>query len=135
MFTGIANTIHMPAAGNAGPGVSCPAGPLVSRAAPGSNLLLGKSRAFWNGVGIDFTIGEYRIVELLVSRPGQYFTYRAIYDCLRHEGFVAGEGPRGHWPNVRSAIKRIRKKFRAVDAGFDEIRNGSAVGYCWRGPE
>lgn len=98
------------------------------------NLSLRNSRAFWNGVDLVFTIGEYRIVELLASRPGHYFTYRAIYDRLRHEGFIAGDGERGHWANVRSAIKRIRGKLRALDAGFDEIQNYAAVGYCWRKP-
>jgi hypothetical protein len=49
--------------------------------------------------------------------------YRAIYDRLRHEGFVAGEGPQGYWANVRSAIKRVRNKFRTFDPAFDEIEN------------
>ena len=98
------------------------------------NLKLHNARAFWNGVNLGFTIGEYKIVELLASRPGHFFTYRAIYDRLRHEGFVAGEGPRGHWGNVRSAIKRIRNKFRAFDPAFDEIENYTGFGYGWRKP-
>jgi two-component system response regulator ChvI len=89
-------------------------------------------RAAWNGVDLGLTFGEYRIVDLLVSRPGQYLTYRAIYDRLRHEGFVAGEGTNGHWANVRTAIKRIRNKFRALDPAFDEIENYTGFGYRWR---
>ena len=99
------------------------------------NLKLHGARAFWNGVDLGLTIGEYKIVELLASRPGHFFTYRAIYDRLRHEGFVAGEGPRGHWANVRSAIKRIRNKFRAFDTAFDEIENYTGFGYGWRKPD
>ena len=99
------------------------------------NLKLHNARAFWNGVDLGLTIGEYKIVELLASRPGHFFTYRAIYDRLRHEGFVAGEGPRGHWANVRSAIKRIRNKFRAFDPAFDEIENYTGFGYGWRKPD
>ena len=87
------------------------------------NLTLHNARAFWNGVDLGLTIGEYKIVELLASRPGHFFTYRAIYDRLRHEGFVAGEGPRGHWANVRSAIKRVRNKLRTFDSAFDQIEN------------
>jgi two-component system, OmpR family, response regulator ChvI len=98
------------------------------------NLKLHGARAFWNGVDLGLTIGEYKMVELLASRPGHFFTYRAIYDRLRHEGFVAGEGPHGHWANVRSAIKRLRNKFRAFDSVFDEIENYSGFGYCWRKP-
>ncbi|MEA2801060.1 MAG: two-component system, OmpR family, response regulator ChvI, partial [Rhodospirillaceae bacterium] len=36
--------------------------------------------------------------------------------------------------NVRSAIKRIRNKFRALDPAFDEIENYTGFGYCWRKP-
>lgn len=88
-------------------------------------------RAYWNGVDVDLTTGEYRIVELLASHPDRHFTYRAIYDRLRHENFIAGDGPSGYWCNVRSAIKRIRKKFRALDPEFDQIENYHAFGYRW----
>jgi two-component system, OmpR family, response regulator ChvI len=99
------------------------------------NLTLHGARGFWNGVDLGLTIGEYKIVELLASKPGHFFTYRAIYDRLRHEGFVAGEGPRGHWANVRSAIKRVRGKFRAFDLAFEEIQNYTGFGYAWRKPD
>jgi len=99
------------------------------------NLTLHNARAFWNGVDLGLTIGEYKIVELLASRPGHFFTYRAIYDRLRHEGFVAGEGPNGYWANVRSAIKRLRGKFRAFDPAFEEIQNYVGFGYGWRRPD
>ena len=90
------------------------------------------SRVFWSGEDVELTFGEYRIVDLLTSKPGHYFTYRAIYDRLRHEGFVANGGPTGHCANVRSAIKRIRNKFRDLDPTFDAIKNYQAFGYAWR---
>jgi two-component system response regulator ChvI len=98
-------------------------------------LVLQNSRGFWNGADLDLTAGDYRIIELLASRPGQYFTYRAIYDRLRHEGFVSGRGPNGYWANVRSAIKRIRNKFRAFDPTFQEIESYPAFGYRWCKPD
>ena len=98
-------------------------------------LVLQNSRGFWNGTDLDLTAGEYRIIELLASRPGQNFTYRAIYDRLRHEGFVSGRGPNGYRVNVRSAIKRIRNKFRALDPKFQEIERYTAFGYRWRKPD
>jgi two-component system, OmpR family, response regulator ChvI len=98
-------------------------------------LVLRNSRGFWNGTDLDLTAGEYRIIELLASRPGQYFTYRVIYDQLRHEGFVSGRGPNGYRVNVRSAFKRIRNKFRAFDPTFQEIENHTGFGYCWRKPD
>jgi two-component system response regulator ChvI len=62
-------------------------------------------------------------------------TYRAIYDHMHYEGFIAGSGDDGHRGNVRSAIKRIRNKFRACDPTFAEIDNYQSFGYCWRKPE
>jgi two-component system response regulator ChvI len=98
-------------------------------------LVLQDSRGFWNGTDLDLTIGEYRIIELLRSRPGRYVSYRAIYDRLRHKGFVAGLGPNGYRVNVRSAVKRIRNKFRALDSKFREIECYRAFGYRWRKPD
>src|SRR6267154_1370050 len=73
------------------------------------------SRACWEGVDIDLTLGEYNIVQLLASNAGRFVTYRAIYDRLHYEGFIGGSGPDGYRSNVRSAIKRIHNKFRACD--------------------
>jgi two-component system response regulator ChvI len=97
-------------------------------------LLLESSRAHWNQVDVDLTLGEYNIVHLLASKPGSFVTYRAVYDRLRHEGFIAGYGADGYRANVRSAIKRIRNKFRALDPTFDKIENYTGFGYCWRKP-
>jgi two-component system response regulator ChvI len=92
------------------------------------------SRALWNGLDVDLTLGEYNIVYLLASKAGSFVTYRAVYDRLRYEGFIAGSGNNGFRANVRSAIKRIRNKFRACDPAFDEIENYTGFGYCWRKP-
>jgi two-component system response regulator ChvI len=92
------------------------------------------SRAYWKDADLDLTLGEYNIVHLLVSNVGKYITYRAVYDRLRHEGFIAGDGPDGYRANVRSAIKRIRNKFRALEPTFDEIENYAGFGYCWKKP-
>jgi two-component system, OmpR family, response regulator ChvI len=93
------------------------------------------SRAFWNGVDVDLTLGEYKIVHLLASNAGSFATYRSLYDRLRYEGFVAGSGEDGFRANVRTAIKRIRNKFRACDPTFDEIENYTGFGYCWKKPD
>jgi two-component system, OmpR family, response regulator ChvI len=65
---------------------------------------------------------------------GQYRTYRTIYDRLHYVGFIAGSGNDGYRANVRTVIKRIRNKFRALDPAFDEIESYSGFGYCWRKP-
>jgi two-component system response regulator ChvI len=93
------------------------------------------SRACWMGADLGLTLGEYNILHLLVSNVGRYVTYRAIYDRLHYEGFIAGEGADGYRANVRSAIKRIRNKFRSLDPTFHEIENYNGFGYCWKKPD
>jgi two-component system response regulator ChvI len=90
-------------------------------------------RAYWNGVDVGLTVSEYSIVHFLVSNVRNYLTYREIYDVQYYEGFVAGTGENGYRTNVRSTIKRLRRKFCRVDPAFSEIQNSSALGYRWRG--
>ena len=90
------------------------------------------ARTLWRQQDVGLTMTEYKIVAQLVSHKGQVLTYRAIYDTAHYEGFVAGSGEHGYNTNVRSLLKRIRKKFLAVDPDFAEIENRQGVGYCWR---
>ena len=70
--------------------------------------------------------------------------WRDVEDCIversgtpdlaglvRGKGFIAGWGEEGYRVNVRSFIKRIRQKFRAIDDAFDCIKNYSGYGYYW----
>jgi two-component system response regulator ChvI len=99
------------------------------------NLMLhtDMARAYWNGVDVELTLTEFKIVFLLISRAGEYVTYRSVYDCVRYTGFAAGNGEDGFRTNVRSSIKRIRNKFRQLDDSFADIENYPAFGYRWRG--
>ena len=90
------------------------------------------SRATWSGFDAMLTVTEFRIVQALVSKAGEFVSYRSIYDCVHSVGFVAGSGDEGFRTNVRSSMKRIRNKFKALDAEFSEIENFSAFGYRWR---
>jgi two-component system response regulator ChvI len=90
------------------------------------------SRALWNDRDVDLTVSEFKIVHLLASNAGGHVTYRAVYDCMHYAGFIGGAGENGYRTNVRSSIKRIRRKFQAVDPDFAEIDNYQAFGYRWR---
>jgi two-component system response regulator ChvI len=90
------------------------------------------ARTLWRQQDVGLTMTEYKIVALLASHKGEVQSYRAIYDTAHYEGFVAGSGEHGYNTNVRSLLKRIRRKFLAVDAGFAEIENEQGVGYRWR---
>jgi len=115
--------------------------PAATDLQPDERLICGKlvlrpaiGRAYWNDVDLGLTIGEYNIVHLLASNVGRYLSYRAIYDRMHYEGFIAGSGDDGYRTNVRSTIKRIRNKFREIDPVFEEIKNTVALGYCWGDP-
>ena len=95
----------------------------------------GASRACWMDADLDLSLGEYNIVHLLASNVGRYVTYRAIYDRLHYEGFIAGSGADGYRANVRTLIRRIRSKFSSADPTFDEIENYAGFGYCWKKPD
>ena len=89
-------------------------------------------RAYWDGVDVNLTVTEYNIVRMLASKAGEHATYRALYDCVHREGFIAGAGENGYRTNVRSAMRRIRDKFRAIDPTFEEIENYPSFGYRWK---
>ena len=89
------------------------------------------NRAFWKNVQIDLTLTEFQMVDYLVTRAGRDVRYRELYDIVHGEGFAAGQGEIGFRANVRAFIKRIRQKFRDVDADFAQIENYPGFGYRW----
>jgi two-component system response regulator ChvI len=93
------------------------------------------SQAFWNAIEVDLTVTEFNVVRMLAAKAGHFATYRAIYDCTREAGFIAGKGEHGYRVNVRSSIKRIRGKFRLIDPEFAEIEGYASFGYRWRLPK
>src|SRR3954451_12776995 len=106
--------------------------------APGDVIRLGPlelrfdiSRASWGGDHVDLTLTEFKIVALMAMRSGEDVSYREIYDLVHGKDFVAGYGTEGYRANVRTFIKRIRKKFRDVDPEFDHIHNYAGFGYRW----
>ena len=92
------------------------------------------ARVLWQQQDTGLTVTEYKIVRLLVSGTGIQ-SYRTIYDTAHYAGFVAGSGALGYTINVRSLIKRIRRKFLAVDPGFSAIKNVHRIGYRWHDPQ
>jgi two-component system response regulator ChvI len=89
------------------------------------------NRAFWKGSAIDLTLTEFRMVSQLALKPGEDASYRDLYDLVHGKDFLAGSGADGYRANVRTFIKRIRKKFRDVDLEFDQVRNYAGFGYQW----
>lgn len=85
--------------------------------------------ATWCGRRVRLTPTEYRVVRALARAPGA-LSFRAIYDAIKYPGFHAGD----HHANVRSVIKRVRRKFIDVDSDFTAIVTRSGFGYTWEDP-
>jgi two-component system response regulator ChvI len=91
----------------------------------------------WRGSALPTTMTrcEFRVLTLLVTHQGYAVRYRAIYDVIQRPGFMAGQTApgfdQGFHTNVRSCIKRMRRKFLAIDPTFRNIVNHIGVGYSW----
>ncbi|HKU94917.1 MAG TPA: response regulator transcription factor [Vineibacter sp.] len=88
-------------------------------------------RAYWKNIDINLTLSEFKVVQLLTSKMDEYVSPREIYDCMHYAGFIGGTGEEGYRTNVRSAMRRIRRKFHALDPGFDMISTLPIRGYQW----
>jgi two-component system response regulator ChvI len=77
----------------------------------------------WKGRRIVLTLTEFRLLEALAYRAGVVQTR----DALK----TAAYGDQVHVDDrtIDSHMKRLRKKFRAVDATFDQIESLYGVGY------
>jgi two-component system response regulator ChvI len=90
------------------------------------------ARVEWQGRRVDLTVSEFRVVTLLAERAGDNVSYREIYNAVKGDGFIAGAGSEGYRANVRALVKRIRQKFKDVDADFGALENYPGFGYRWR---
>ena len=88
-------------------------------------------RAQWRGHDVGLTVTEYKVVSKLIAVSGEPVSFRAIYDEMHYQGFHGGSGTHGYEVNVRGIMKKIRRKFVAVDADFNRIWNIAKVGYSW----
>ena len=81
-----------------------------------------RMRISWNGAEVPLTVTEFWMVHTLVRFPGHVKNR----DQLMREAQVVVDDA-----TITSHIKRIRKKFIAIDAAFDSIETVHGVGYRW----
>jgi two-component system response regulator ChvI len=77
----------------------------------------------WKGRSIVLTLTEFRLLEALAQRPGVVQTR----DTLK--AIAYGDQIQVDDRTIDSHMKRLRKKFRAVDQSFDRIEGLYGVGY------
>ena len=77
----------------------------------------------WDGREVVLTVTEFLILEALAQRPGVVKSRNQLLDIAYHDDVYVDDR------TIDSHIKRIRRKFRAVDDGFDAIETLYGVGY------
>ncbi|MCB1568011.1 MAG: proteobacterial dedicated sortase system response regulator [Xanthomonadales bacterium] len=86
-------------------------------------LELERMRVTWNGEDVPLTVTEFWMVHALAHRPGHV---KSRDQLMREAQIVVDDA------TVTSHIKRMRKKFIALDPAFDEIDTVHGAGYRWR---
>lgn len=80
----------------------------------------------WNGVPIDLTVTEFLLVKALAQRPGHVKNRDQLMDAAYGEHVYVDDR------TIDSHIKRLRKKFKAIDADFTQIETLYGVGYRYK---
>ena len=87
-------------------------------------LNLKRMDARWSGQPIELTLTEFWIVHALAKFPGHV----KDRDALMREASLTVDDS-----TITSHIKRIRRKFIALDETFDSIESVYGMGYRWHG--
>ncbi len=77
----------------------------------------------WNGRRVELTLTEFWMVHALARHPGHVKDRDSL---MRDARIVVDDA------TITSHVKRIRRKFAAVDPAFDRIETVYGMGYRWR---
>jgi two-component system response regulator ChvI len=77
----------------------------------------------WESRDVSLTVTEFLILEALAQRPGVVKSRNQLLDIAYNDDVYVDDR------TIDSHIKRIRRKFRAVDPEFDSIETLYGVGY------
>ena len=89
------------------------------------NLLLNMDRheCHWKGDRIKLTVTEFLLLESLVNRPGYVKNRDQLMSAAYNDDLYVDDR------TIDSHIKRIRRKFKAIDKNFNSIETLYGVGY------
>jgi two-component system response regulator ChvI len=80
----------------------------------------------WTGQPVTLTVTEFLILYALAHRPGVVKSRNALMDAAYDDQVYVDDR------TIDSHIKRLRKKFKAVDEDFDMIETLYGVGYRFK---
>lgn len=84
-----------------------------------------RQKVAWNDQQVSLTVTEFLILEALALRPGVIKSRNQLMDAAYPSDVFVDDR------TVDSHIKRLRRKFRAIDPEFDAIETLYGAGYCF----
>jgi two-component system response regulator ChvI len=85
-----------------------------------------RHRCTWKNQPVALTVTEFLILQALAIRPGVVKSRNALMDAAYADQVYVDDR------TIDSHIKRLRKRFRATDGGFDMIETLYGVGYRFK---
>ncbi len=82
-----------------------------------------RHRVRWDGKEVALTVTEFLILEALAQRPGVVKNRNQLMDVAYQDDIYVDDR------TIDSHIKRMRRKFRVVDADFNAIETLYGIGY------
>lgn len=89
-------------------------------------LNLERMTASWRAQPVELTVTEFWMVHALAHHPGHVKNRQQLMEAAN---VVLDDN------SITSHVKRIRRKFQAVDEQFDAIETAYGMGYRWVGRE
>ena len=80
----------------------------------------------WKNRPVNLTVTEFLIIDALAQRPGVVKSRDSLMDAAYDDQIYVDDR------TIDSHIKRLRRKFRAVDTSFDAIETLYGVGYRYK---
>src|SRR3546814_9560642 len=81
-----------------------------------------RHRVTWGGKDVTLTVTEFMILEALAQRPGVVKSRNQLMDVAYQDDIYVDDR------TIDSHIKRLRRKFRAVDEDFGAIETLYEIG-------
>ncbi|MBM3546003.1 MAG: response regulator transcription factor [Alphaproteobacteria bacterium] len=85
-----------------------------------------RHQSTWNGQPVALTVTEFLILKALAQRPGHVKSRDQLMDAAYGESVYVDDR------TIDSHIKRLRKKFKAIDDDFQQVETLYGVGYRYR---
>jgi two-component system response regulator ChvI len=80
----------------------------------------------WKGQPVTLTVTEFMLLKALAQRPGLVKSRDQLMDLAYGESIYVDDR------TIDSHVKRLRKKFKAVDADFTQIETLYGLGYRYK---